>query len=665
MEAHSKQWYRQGLGPRVDALEAALKLLPGDSGAAKHIRMIAESLRVSSVSYGFTDIFEAARNTEEAPDAALITYTHALVAALRAALAGQQPPRATILLVGEASDFITRLCRELGAAGKETMVANTAAQAQEQLAQHEFVFIVLDLVLPDQDGRHLLEILRSKPITAAIPVVVLAPKVNEEVLGRRLVPDVDGCFGKPVDAKQVAEFILGRLRRAHEVTRDARRDPLTGLLNRAAFCELFESAVKFSTGSQEPLALVLLELDGHTIEPVADRAPQSGHVLQEVAAVLSSSFRATDLVARWSPLQFVVLFPGEDQFGAIRAIEKALRILRHRKSAEQQPVITLSGGVTVIEAATTIDRAMEPAEHFLYVAKTSGGNRVVSSETKVVRRKDNVLISVQAEVATVLKRILTVNGFETVQTSHKADDALQALAHGRYRLIVLEEGGPGVDGLGLLKRIRENPRFNRIPIIMLSAREEHAAQALDMGANDYVIKPFSPFIFIARVRHLLTRGIKPQEGPHTLLLADADLTTLIVTGTALYKNAGLRIMLAHTVSGMLKRLETEEPDILLMDAHLPNADVHGYLPQVLKLADLNRTSIVLTASPKEVDDLARFGGKTIRGVLTKPFNLQSLIVELGELLNVKLEAGKDDEAAAAQFKLEIQNLLSTQWVPSG
>ncbi len=657
MEAHSKQWYRQGLGPRVDALEAALKLLPGEAAAAKHIRMIAESLRVSSASYGFTEIFEAARNTEESPEPALMAHARALVAALRAALAGQPPPRSSILLVGERSPFMEAVCRGLEAGGKEVLTALTAAQAQEQLAQHEFVFIVLDLVLPDMDGRHLLEILRSKPITAAIPTVVLAPKVNEEILGRRLVPDVDGCFGKPADAKQVVEFIMGRLRRAHEVTRDARRDQLTGLLNRAAFCELFENAVTFSAGSQEPLALVLLEVDGQSLEEATATTPQCGHVLQEVAAVLSSSFRATDLVARWSPLQFAVLFPGEDQFGAMRAIEKALQTLRRRKAEAVPDVIKLSGGVTVIEGVTTIDKALEPAEHFLYVAKTSGGNRVVSSETKVARRKDNVLISAHAEVAVLLKRILEVNGFETVLPSRDAEDALQTLSRGRYRLIVLEEGGPGANGLGLLKRIRENPRFNRIPIIMLSTREEQAAQALDNGANDYVLKPFSPFLFISRVRHLLTRGIKPQAGPRTLLLADADLTTLIVTGTALHKNAGLRVMLTRSTQDMLQRLEAEEPDILLLDAHLPDGGVHTYLPQAIKLADPNRTSIILTAPEQEADSLENFGGKAIRGVLVKPFNLQNLISELGELVGHKFEPGKVEEAAAAQLKQEIQNLL--------
>jgi diguanylate cyclase (GGDEF)-like protein len=657
MEEHSKTWYRQGLGPRIDALEAALKLLPGDAGAIKHVRMIAESLRTSSASYGFTEIFEAARNTEEAPNSALPQQARALVAALRSALAGQTLPRTPILLIGGSSPFMEAVRRGLEANGKEVLLTTSGAQALEQLTQGEFVFILLDLALPDQDGRQLLESLRSKPITAAIPVVVIGPKLKDETLGRRLVPEVDGYFSKPAEAKQVVVFILGRLRRAHEVTRDARRDPLTGLLNRAAFCELFDNAVKFSVSTKEPLALVLLEVGGRGLQPDAKNEEHYAAILQEVAVVLSSSFRATDLVARWSTLQFVALFPGEDQFGAMRAIEKAQQALRRRKTEADKNAITISCGLMVIQEQTTLDRALEPAEYFLYLAKTSGGNRLVCAETKIARRKDCVLIAAQPEIAALLKRILEVNGFETVLAGSNADESLQTLTRGRYRLIVIEESGPGTDGLGLLKRIRENARFNRIPIITLSAREEHAAQALDMGANDYVLKPFSPFVFISRVRHLMTRGTKPAEEARTLLLTDADLTTLIVTGTALHRNAGLQVLLARTAEDMLRRLESEEPDILLLDAHLPNGSIHLYLPQALKLADPNRTNIILTAPPQELKDLEQFAGASIRGILPKLFNLQTLIGQLGEMLNIKLEAGKADEAAAERLKQEIQNLL--------
>ncbi|MCX7010401.1 MAG: response regulator, partial [Kiritimatiellaeota bacterium] len=387
--------------------------------------------------------------------------------------------------------------------------------------------------------------------------------------------------------------------------------------------------------------------------------PQSGHILQELAAVLSSSFRATDLVARWSPLQFAILFPGEDQFGAIRALEKAQHVLHRKPPAEGTTPTAFSCGLAIIENRMPLEQAMERTEHYLYLAKTHGGNRVVSADTKVARRKESVLISAQPEVVAVLKRILEVNGFEPIIASPNAEETLQQLTRSRFRLIVLEESAGGINGLGLLKRIRANAQFNRLPIIMLGTQEQQATQALDLGANDYMLKPFAPLIFIARIRHLLARGIKPQAGPRTLLLADADLTTLIVTGTALHKNAGMRVLLARTARDMLQRLEAEVPDILLLDAHLPDSGVNIYLPEVIRLSDVERTSIILTAAPTETQILEKLGGRDICGVLNKPFDLQKLIGELGDMLEIKLTAAKPDEAAAAHLKQEIQGLLAS------
>lgn len=662
MEPHRQQWYRQGLGPRIDALEAALKTLAGNASSEKNIRMIAESLRASSASYGFDDIFQAARSVEEAATPQLPQLTHALVTALRRQLAEQTPPHTVVLLVGERSDFMDALRRELATYGRETLLATSAAQAQQLLSGHEIVFIVLDFFLPDQDGRHLLEVFRSKPLTAAIPIVVIAPKVKGDVFGRRLIPDVDGYFGKPADPREVAEFISTRLRRAHEVTRDARRDPLTGLLNRAAFCESFDQVVKFSHSSQEPLALVLLEVDGFHVLEQEHGAAQSGGVLQCVASVLSVSFRATDLMARWSPSQFAVLFPGEDQFGGKRAIEKAMHTLRAHPpttpAGEALPV-TLSAGLTVLADPTTIEKGVEQAEHFLYLAKTSGGNRIITSETQVTRRKDKVLISAHDDIALVLKKILDVNGFECVLAERTGEEVLRALTQGRFRLIVLEESGAAGERFVPLRQIRENPRYHRIPIVVLTSTEANAANALDGGANDYVSKPFSPFVFISRVRHLLSRGTAAEGRQRSILLVDMDTAALIVAGTTLHKNAGLQVFLARTAQDALQRVASEKPDIILLGLHLPEFSGKDLLQRFIAATDPSKTSLVLTAPANELAAAEHLGKADIRGVIAKPFNLQTLVDELGDLLNTKLQMGKAKTLDENHLNREIQRLLSS------
>lgn len=81
-------------------------------------------------------------------------------------------------------------------------------------------------------------------------------------------------------------------------------------------------------------------------------------------------------------------------------------------------------------------------------------------------------------------------------------------------LIILDLMLPGVDGLEITRRLRRNERTMQIPIIMLTAKAEESDKVigLEMGADDYVTKPFSPKELVARVRSMLRR-IERSESP--------------------------------------------------------------------------------------------------------------------------------------------------------
>lgn len=76
-----------------------------------------------------------------------------------------------------------------------------------------------------------------------------------------------------------------------------------------------------------------------------------------------------------------------------------------------------------------------------------------------------------------------------------------------YRVAMLDVMLPHVDGYSLVKQIREHPQLSGMPILMLTARaqEQDVVKALDLGADDYLVKPFQPAELTARVRRLLRR----------------------------------------------------------------------------------------------------------------------------------------------------------------
>ncbi|NUQ00162.1 MAG: response regulator, partial [Armatimonadetes bacterium] len=91
-------------------------------------------------------------------------------------------------------------------------------------------------------------------------------------------------------------------------------------------------------------------------------------------------------------------------------------------------------------------------------------------------------------------------------------------------LILLDLMLPGMDGLELCRLLKTDPRTSRVPIIMVTARGEDidVVTGLEVGADDYLPKPFSPKVLLARVRAVLRRSAAPSEEP--TVLTHGDLT---------------------------------------------------------------------------------------------------------------------------------------------
>jgi two-component system phosphate regulon response regulator PhoB len=111
------------------------------------------------------------------------------------------------------------------------------------------------------------------------------------------------------------------------------------------------------------------------------------------------------------------------------------------------------------------------------------------------------------------------NGFD-VETVPSGEEALAAVARRRPDLVVLDLMLPGVDGLEVCRRLRRAEETADLPILMLSARGDEAdiVAGLELGADDYVPKPFSPRVLIARIRAVLRRRTEPAPAEDEALV---------------------------------------------------------------------------------------------------------------------------------------------------
>jgi len=125
-----------------------------------------------------------------------------------------------------------------------------------------------------------------------------------------------------------------------------------------------------------------------------------------------------------------------------------------------------------------------------------------------------------------------------VTAAASAEEALQSLAENRVDLLVLDWMLPGISGVELARRLKREPGFKDMPIILLTARgeEEDKIRGLEIGADDYVTKPFSPKELIARIKAVMRRSGKLSEtGQLSVgdLILDAEQHRLTINGKTL------------------------------------------------------------------------------------------------------------------------------------
>jgi DNA-binding response OmpR family regulator len=158
----------------------------------------------------------------------------------------------------------------------------------------------------------------------------------------------------------------------------------------------------------------------------------------------------------------------------------------------------------------------------------------------------------------------------------EAGDGLEAVrAHAAERpsLVILDLNLPGIDGFEVCRRIRAEADT---PVMMLTVRGEEADQVkgLDLGADDYLTKPFSPRSLLARVRAILRRGGAEHPGPFGAgaILLDPDLQTVSVDGTGPVRLTNLEFRLLQSMVATPNRTVPPERLLRLVWGHRGTGD---------------------------------------------------------------------------------------------
>ncbi len=501
---------REGLAARVNALRVAEQSLKAKAPeAVQAIRRISRSLRISDGAFRNPEISSMAAILEEVPEAELEASLHQLLPRLRGLTANLKARHLSVLVVEDEPMASQILQHRLAAINRTIFTAHSLAQAEQILGENEINLVLLDLQLPDGDGRELLLKMRERPATASIPIIVLSGKEGNQVQTECFALGADAFFMKPFDPVTISTVVASKLQRAADVTKRSSQDSLTGLPNRTAFTNAFSRAALLALRAKEPLAVAIFDVDRFkSVNDIYGHA-MGDRVLRRLGTVVSKSLRATDLLARWGGEEFAVFFPNTDLHNARLALNKALVTFREEKFTTKDGKsfqVTFSAGIAEVKEGMTVEQAIAEADRFLYLAKASGRDNVLTEADKISSIKKSILLVEDEDLtASVIKHYLTREGFKVIHV--KDGNAALEAAKESISLITLDVKIPGIDGFELLQRFRGIPSLHLVPIVMLTSvgKQEDIVKGFQLGADDYILKPFSPRELLARVHRLLQK----------------------------------------------------------------------------------------------------------------------------------------------------------------
>ena len=190
---------------------------------------------------------------------------------------------------------------------------------------------------------------------------------------------------------------------------------------------------------------------------------------------------------------------------------------------------------------------------------------IVAAVTAPPRRV--LVVEDDADIADLVRRYLQKSGYD-VDIRLTGRDALRAIVESQPDLLILDLMLPEVSGLDICRAVRSNEKTASIPIIMVTARAEASERiaGLDLGADDYLAKPFSPGELVARVRALLRRSVRTAAAEATIhygpLVLDAARHTVTSGGQPVTLTAKEFLLLQYVLRNRGRVLSR---DVLLTD----------------------------------------------------------------------------------------------------
>jgi diguanylate cyclase (GGDEF)-like protein len=364
---------------------------------------------------------------------------------------------------------------------------------------------------------HTVRAMRRESEVAHTGVLIVTADDGAALAAAAAEAGVDDCVPLAAVDGLLRGVAHNRLERSRALRLAADLDPSTRLAQLRAVMPIMERMVSIARRYSHPLAVVVAEVDQlRAIATTHDDA-----TAERLAALLGRrlgrAFRNEDVVAHVSPGRFLVTAFGMRADDGVQRMAELLEGFREQavEGPDRAPVhASFSAGIAQLRADGNDTPALvHAADAALASAQRLGGDRVETASRPEAARvewtADAIIVDADAPFAALVEHALETRGHR-VRTIGDGREALALLTSAeapvRARLIVLELGLPGLDGLSLLRQLAEAGVLKTSKVVVVTTRsvEAEMIKAMELGAADYITKPVSLPVLMRRLRSALT-----------------------------------------------------------------------------------------------------------------------------------------------------------------
>jgi two-component system, cell cycle response regulator len=415
-------------------------------------------------------------------DALLTAFARDLSGSAPAFGAGASATPLTVLLVEDDADQRDVVGAYLRHAGHTVIELDSGDRVLPVAHEEKPGLILLDLNLPDIDGHEICRRLKADPRLASIPVVFLSGEhqIDQRLAGLAL--GADEFLVKPIDPRE----LLLRLQRLHQRANPLVEADTSEPLTYERFCAVARDVLQ-----RERAAVALLRASGNG--PVA------------LMNVLRHEVRRRDILAEYDRHHVVLLLPDATAIAARDRLAAIIQLVSERGDEGVAAGIAAAGAA----GERSLEALLAEADEALTGARYRGVPVGLKADSARVARYETdegpvVLVGDDdPDVSRIVDAHLGAAGYRRVLTFDGATTLEQLQVH-RPAVLVLDLMMPRVTGFDVLKKIRERGETPpKILVLSARGREDDVTRAFDLGADDYMSKPFNPHELVARVARLL------------------------------------------------------------------------------------------------------------------------------------------------------------------